>query len=118
MSEFLKDLVTLKVVPCHRLESRSIVIGKRKFPICARCMAILMGYLAIPFLLFFGVHFPIIIGVLLNVPMLIDGYTQKWGWRKSNNFIRVITGLLSGIGVSIGIVSAAFDVSGFILQFK
>ncbi|MNU00078.1 hypothetical protein D3C72_2431140 [compost metagenome] len=50
--------------------------------------------------------------------MLIDGYTQKWGWRKSNNFIRIVTGLLSGIGVSIGIVSAAFDLAGFILQFK
>ncbi|GED54411.1 hypothetical protein BBO01nite_36520 [Brevibacillus borstelensis] len=33
--------------------------------------------------------------------MLIDGCTQYWKWRESNNVLRVVTGLLSGMGQSV-----------------
>lgn len=103
----IKDILTLKFVPCHRLESRSIKIFGKQIPVCARCGAILLGYLAIPFLFIGQIHIPIFIGVLLNLPMMIDGYTQKWKWRTSNNFLRVTTGLLSGFGMSALIVTSA-----------
>lgn len=73
-------------------------------PICSRCLSILLGYLFVP--LFLVYPLPIWVGLLAQTPMLIDGFTQKWGWRQSNNFLRTITGLVSGIGLSIGIAGA------------
>ncbi|AJD93641.1 hypothetical protein JMA_43240 (plasmid) [Jeotgalibacillus malaysiensis] len=37
--------------------------------------------------------------------MLVDGITQLKGWRTSTNTLRTVTGLMSGIGLSIGITS-------------
>jgi len=39
--------------------------------------------------------------IILNLPALIDGYTQMRGWRSSNNLLRLGTGLLAGIGVGV-----------------
>lgn len=113
----IKDILTLKFVPCHRLESRSIKIFGKQTPICARCSAILFGYLAIPFLFVEHIHISLLIGIVLNLPMIIDGYTQKWKWRKSNNFLRVSTGLLSGFGMSALIVTLAYFLTQILNSF-
>lgn len=72
-------------------------------PICARCLAMLVGMATIPFFLFYPL--PLWLGILLQVPMLVDGLTQLKGWRKSTNTLRTVTGLLSGAGLAIGITS-------------
>lgn len=95
------DLLTLKFVPCHRRPDRSIFIKGKQFPVCARCMAILLGYLFVIPLMIFSIHIPLYIGILLNIPMVLDGYTQLKKWRTSNNTLRIITGLGSGLGMSI-----------------
>jgi len=41
------------------------------------------------------------IGTLLIAPSGIDGTTQMFGARESNNRLRVITGILLGVGISI-----------------
>ena len=41
----------------------------------------------------------IIIGILLLIPTGIDGTTQLFELRMSNNVLRFITGLLGGIGL-------------------
>ena len=33
-------------------------------------------------------------GCGLLIPLIIDGYTQKYKFRKSNNFLRAFTGIL------------------------
>ncbi|MFP7486478.1 DUF2085 domain-containing protein [Priestia filamentosa] len=96
----------LEIVPCHRMKERSITIRGYTFPLCARCMSILIGYLFFPILLLVPSLIPLWIGVLLNIPMILDGWTQKQGYRKSNNTLRVITGLLCGLGQSIIIVDS------------
>ncbi|MCM3617500.1 DUF2085 domain-containing protein [Sutcliffiella horikoshii] len=80
---------------------------------CFRCMSIMLGYLAVIPLLwmtadvsFFNM---LVVGILLNIPMVIDGYTQLRGWRVSNNFLRSSTGLISGIGMSCIIVAGSFQ---------
>lgn len=88
-------------VPCHRRPDRSIHFRGQPFPLCARCMSILLGFLLIPILFFLPVTIPIWIGILLQLPMVVDGVTQKYKFRESNNFLRVITGGMSGIGLSI-----------------
>lgn len=92
---------SLSFIPCHRMPSRSLVVRGKRLPLCARCNAILTGYSALPLLLLLPLTIPWFAGVLLQVPMLIDGCTQYWKWRESNNVLRVVTGLLSGMGQSV-----------------
>jgi uncharacterized membrane protein len=67
----------------------------------------LVGYLFFPFLLIAGIHLSLRLGLFLNVPMVIDGWTQKRKYRISNNVLRVTTGIMSGFGQSIMIVSGS-----------
>lgn len=79
---------------CHQMPERSFFIGSYQFPLCARCTGILFGEIAGLLLSFFIPFFwPIL---LLILPILVDGLTQLWGWRTSNNLLRLITGLLGG----------------------
>lgn len=110
---FYRDIVELRFVPCHRRPDRSIHIKGKVFPICARCMAILLGYMFVIPLLFISFQMPLYVGILLNIPMVVDGYTQLKKWRKSNNALRILTGLLSGMGFSIMVVS----ISTYMVEF-
>ena len=100
----LLDIIVYSI-PCHRLESRCLKINGKPMRVCARCFSILLGYLCIPFLLFFNI--PIYVGILFQIPMLLDGFTQMYKVRTSNNYLRVITGLISGFGLSVCIVACA-----------
>lgn len=97
----------LDIVPCHRIRERSIVVKGNAFPLCARCTGILLGYLFFPILFFVPLIFPIWIGIILSVPMVIDGWTQKRRYRMSNNTLRMLTGILCGLGQSIIIVGVS-----------
>ncbi len=89
----------LAIIPCHRRPDRSIFINGKQMPLCARCTAIYGAYLLLPFFYFIPYHlWNLILGVLLQFPMLIDGLTQRFKIRESNNTLRLITGGLSGIG--------------------
>ncbi|HWO98877.1 MAG TPA: DUF2085 domain-containing protein [Bacillus sp. (in: firmicutes)] len=107
MKQMVLDVLTLQFMPCHRKRERSLVIAGKQFPVCFRCMSILMGYIAIIPLYILSIVFPLYIAFLLNIPMLIDGYTQLKGWRESNNLLRAVTGLMSGIGQAMFIVTAS-----------
>lgn len=111
MNSFFKDLINLEFMPCHRKKERSLIIFGKQFPICVRCMFILIGYFfIIPLMLlpeYLSFKTGILFGLLFVIPMLLDGFTQQKGLRKSNNFLRGITGLISGIGMSILIVTIA-----------
>lgn len=71
--------------------------------ICSRCLAIYTSYLFLP-LIYILIPLELnllILGILLLIPLLIDGFTQLWKWRVSNNFLRVFTGMLFGLGQCI-----------------
>ena len=53
----------------------------------------------------------LILGIVLQVPMLIDGITQAKKMRNSNNVLRTITGLTSGIGLALTIYFLGFSIS-------
>ncbi|MEH6944529.1 DUF2085 domain-containing protein [Bacillus sp. JJ722] len=99
--------------PCHRRADRSFFIYGKQMPICARCTAILIGYLFTPFAIAFQVTAPFYIIILICIPMLIDGFTQLWKWRESSNILRFITGLAFGIGQSLFISTVVI----FIVEF-
>ncbi|UTE76029.1 MULTISPECIES: DUF2085 domain-containing protein [Rossellomorea] len=104
----MKEWYTLSFMPCHRIPERSLIVKGKQFPVCFRCMGILMGillgipiiWLVIPSSSFIA----LVMAGVLTFPLLADGFTQKWGWRKSTNILRLLTGLLCGTGLSIGIV--------------
>ncbi|MCA1058463.1 DUF2085 domain-containing protein [Rossellomorea aquimaris] len=104
----MNEWITLSFMPCHRMPERSLNVKGKQFPLCFRCMGILFGMiLGVSFtLLFFQaltfVH--LLMAVLFIIPLLVDGFTQKWGWRRSTNFLRLLTGLLCGMGLSLAIV--------------
>lgn len=52
-----------------------------------------------------------IIGVILIVPMGFDGTTQLLGMRLSNNKLRLVTGLIGGVGLVILAKFLAFHFS-------
>jgi uncharacterized membrane protein len=71
----------------------------------------LIGLLTVPFFLFFPL--PFWIGILLQMPMVADGWTQLKGWRNSTNTIRTVTGLMSGVGLAVGITSLFWMMAGW-----
>lgn len=97
----------LSFIPCHRKPERSLKIKGKPMVLCARCTAIYGSYALLPVLFFFPTLHNLWLAILLQIPMLIDGFTQKWKWRESTNKLRVVTGLLSGIGQGMMIWYAA-----------
>lgn len=101
-----EDLLKLRWIPCHRREDRSFRFKGKVFPLCARCTAIYLGYMTTPVFLMFSVTIPLWISLVLSIPMIIDGYTQLWKWRESNNTLRFLTGFLFGLGQALFISTA------------
>ncbi|MDR3291551.1 MAG: DUF2085 domain-containing protein [Methanobrevibacter sp.] len=90
---------------CHRNKKRTIKIKDSYFPVCARCTGFYLAILLYPIfsiLLHFQYNFySKLIAILLLLPMIFDGVTQFFKLRESNNMLRLITGILGGIGVDI-----------------
>jgi len=66
----------------------------------------LVGYLFFPIFLIMNLAMPIWIPVAMAIPLLIDGFTQRWKWRKSSNTLRFFTGIVFGVGQSMFISTA------------
>lgn len=84
---------------CHQRPDRSFFICGKQLPLCARCTGILIGY-------FLGIliacvtkcqnHLLILTFV---IPMTVDGAIQLIFKAESNNWRRLFTGILGGIGI-------------------
>ncbi|WP_179884773.1 DUF2085 domain-containing protein [Bacillus sp. AFS015802] len=104
----MKEWGMFSFMPCHRIPERSLIVNGRQFPLCFRCMGILMGiimgipsaWLLLPSLTL--IH--LLMAGIFIVPLLADGFTQKWNVRGSTNVLRLVTGVLCGVGLAIGIV--------------
>lgn len=89
----------IELISCHRKPERSFFWRGKQFPVCARCTGIHVGYLAFPFFTFNVFHLNIWITLALIVPTVVDGLTQAYWDRESNNLLRVISGLMFGVGM-------------------
>ncbi len=90
---------------CHRRSDRSFHFHGHQFPVCARCTGF---YISIFAYVIYAYLIPItytmnllIFGLILLIPCFIDGFTQLIELRESNNYLRLITGLMGGIGLMI-----------------
>ncbi|MFB6075545.1 MAG: DUF2085 domain-containing protein [Candidatus Aenigmatarchaeota archaeon] len=102
----IRDYIILKIGSlCHRKESRSFHTNSHQSIVCTRCSSIYIGFLlTFVFLLLYGfyyVNISIIFAILLIVPIIIDGLTQAMKYRKSNNKLRIVSGLMLGSSFSL-----------------
>jgi len=82
---------------CHHHPDRSIpFLGIERF-FCARCLGIIFGIIIGVFLLIFGYQIPFILAFIMIIPLIMDGFSQFFGFRESNNHLRLITGLSYGV---------------------
>lgn len=110
----MKDIIT--IIPCHRIPERCLHIKGKPMPICARCFAMLLGYLFVPITVLFSVVVPLWLPLLMMIPLLIDGFTQHWKWRSSTNVKRFVTGLLFGAGQALLISTVVWTLVDWIGQ--
>ncbi|MED0962079.1 DUF2085 domain-containing protein [Bacillus paramycoides] len=94
-------------IPCHRIPERSFLKLQKYIPLCARCTGMLIGFGMFPiyFLITPSFSLSLMLSFFAQIPLLIDGFTQKWRLRSSTNLLRVTTGLLSGNGMGLFIAS-------------
>jgi len=90
---------------CHQKTERSFKINKHQFPVCARCTGFYISIFVYTILAMnitiIYTDYTTIISILLLIPFIIDGITQLFELRESNNILRLITGLLGGFGLMI-----------------
>lgn len=94
---------------CNLTAEHGICIKNFYLPLCARCTGVLAGCIATIFIFLFIVrkrkyrlclH---IISFLLAVPCLLDGLLQYVWNIESNNYRRILTGLLLGLSIVLTI---------------
>jgi uncharacterized membrane protein len=99
----------IEFVFCHQKPERSFFWKGKQFPVCARCTGIHIGYLTMPLFLFSVIKISLLVSCLCLIPTLVDGLTQAYWNRESNNFLRVSTGFLFGVAVmSLTSISGKF----------
>ncbi len=83
---------------CHQMPERSFFYKGYQFPVCARCTGLIIGYL-LGVLIYFLKVLNWKISIILCIPLVLDGGSQYLNWRISNQVLRLITGILCGIGI-------------------
>ncbi|WP_323736016.1 DUF2085 domain-containing protein [Methanosphaera sp. ISO3-F5] len=90
---------------CHQRPDRSFFFRGHQFPVCARCTGLIIGtigYCIYSFLVPVYYSYNLLIfAILIQLPYIIDGTTQYMGLRESNNYLRLITGIIGAIGLVI-----------------
>ena len=106
----------IRLTFCHRKPERSFFWRNKKFPVCARCTGIHIGYLSFPFFTFNIISLNIWVAIALIFPTYIDGWTQAFFNRESNNILRVTTGFLCGVGMMSLVAISGQAIGKYILS--
>lgn len=101
---------------CHKRPERTFKYKNHYFPVCARCTGFYLGILFSFIILLLFIHSIkeinlVFYGLILLVPMIIDGITQFLKFRISNNPLRFITGLIGGFGIGILIINILIKIN-------
>lgn len=105
ITQLLENQRHLTKFICHRMPDRTFKIKGIYFPVCSRCTGFYIGAFSyFLYVYFFYVNYTlttIFFSILLLIPAFIDGITQFYGFRESNNILRLSTGLMGGVGLAI-----------------
>ncbi len=90
---------------CHRIPERTFNIRGYYFPVCSRCTGFYIGafsyFIYVYFIYVEYTFFLIFMAFLMIIPTFLDGFTQLFRSRESNNMLRLSTGLIGGVGLAI-----------------
>ena len=95
----ISNIILDSIFFCHKRPDRSFHFKGRKFPVCARCTGLGVGYISAFIVLLVAGMLDFWVVFILLAPMIIDGVGQLLNKWQSNNMRRFITGLLGGIGI-------------------
>jgi len=109
------EKIKIRWISCHRDPTRSYFWNGKQFPVCARCTGIHLGYLSLFLFLFQLIYIKWWLSIILILPTLLDGLTQAYFNRESTNSIRLISGILAGVGIMSLIHIIGFQIGYFIL---
>jgi uncharacterized membrane protein len=98
---------------CHHLPERSISFFGIENYLCSRCFGTLIGALVGTTLFFLGIYGNLFTFLLLILPLIVDGITQTFNKRISNNSIRFSTGILFGIITNNLLIALVYVVNHF-----
>ena len=84
---------------CHQMPERSFFIKGFQFPVCARCIGVILSAI-IATIIFFKKRLPIGLCLSMSSVMLLDWGMQYLKIKESTNSRRLITGLIGGFGYS------------------
>lgn len=105
---------------CGQVPSHSFYIAGYQMCLCSRCLAIYSSLLAGGLILslfryraFFHIR-PISwkMWVLAMIPMALDGGTQLFGLHESNVYLRLLTGIIFGLGTAWFVLPQIEEASG------
>ena len=82
---------------CHQMPERSFFVHGYQCPLCARCTGLMIGYI-MAIVTWHLVDIPPFCSAVICIPLVVDGATQYVHWRESNQILRLITGILCGVG--------------------
>ncbi len=101
--EISEGLYAILRLFCHQISTRSFWIVGSNLGVCARCFGLYISFLSTWLLLVVRLkrHFLWKWGIVLIIPILLDGITQTLGLRMSTNYLRFSTGVLGGAGLAI-----------------
>lgn len=95
---WVKAMHTGANLGCHQMPERSLFIGAYQFPVCARCTGAFVGQILAIILLIAKALPPIPVCAAFMLLMFVDWGVQFMGWIESNNWRRIITGIMGGLG--------------------
>lgn len=91
-----------KAPVCNHRTDRGIFIGGICLPLCARCTGILLGALAGYVMLLSGLTTKsVLIGLVMILPTSIDALLEYLCGRESTNLMRLLTGMIAGVGSAL-----------------
>ncbi|MGA1822487.1 MAG: DUF2085 domain-containing protein [Thermoplasmatota archaeon] len=105
VKDYLDDRWWVNRKVCHGDPKRSFYLRGRPMPLCARCSglyySIIPGMMiSLPLYILFDPSYVFMIAAisLTQIPWIVDGITQYYGLGRSNNYLRLYTGILGGTG--------------------
>jgi uncharacterized membrane protein len=86
---------------CHQYPTRCFWIFERPWALCARCSSSYLGIALAAVLIKLKLSFlkRALFGLLLVAIAAIDPILQSFGFYESNNFFRLLTGIVGGLGI-------------------
>jgi len=102
MNLFGQAVYTMGDIECHQIAERSYYLNGNELPICSRDVGLSIGLLTgmLIGLLYARRFNPFLLAAGL-LPMALDGGLQSLSSYRSNNDLRILTGIIAGLAVAL-----------------